>query len=284
MYLKVKIKNEIKNKLVMLLKVLDVDISGYIDNCLLEICYEDLKAFSSKDPSSNNDMLYILNSYLSYYAVLGYRFANYILPNLKDIARELSEHIKKSTGIEIHPSSKIGKRFIIDHGIGTVIGETVIIGDDCYILQSVTLGSSFISNNKYEQRHPIIGNNVQIGGFAKIFGRIIIGDNVTISPGAVIKKSIPNDSRVIVGSNYQVVRNTLAYNIKFTGYFFTKNKMFLFFSGDNFRKFKSIDVFVKDITEKIVIIKNCLIINSQKNNENLSVLFNKDYEMIININ
>lgn len=179
-------------------------------NVISNKCLYDLKAFSEKDPSAHNDDRYIIMSYTSYYSVLCYRIAHhaYSLGFLVK-AKKLSEYAKNKTGIEIHPACKIGDRFVIDHGFGTVIGETVTIGDDCYILQCVVLGSRYIANNKTEKRHPQLGNNVEVGGFAKLLGPISIGDNVKISPNAIIRESVPKDSKVIISTINQIIKNTV---------------------------------------------------------------------------
>jgi serine O-acetyltransferase len=98
------------------------------------------------------------------------------------------------TGIEIHPGAKIGKRFFIDHGMGVVIGETSIIGDDVLLYQGVTLGGTGLEKGK---RHPTIGNNVVVGGGAKILGNISVGDNSYIGANAVVIKDVPANSTVV---------------------------------------------------------------------------------------
>ncbi len=139
---------------------------------------------------------------------MNYRIANYIYINFEDEffkikARQISEYTKSFTGIKIHPNALIGKSFILNHGYGTVIGETVIIGDNCYILQGVILGSKTISNNNSEKRHPTLGNNVEIGAFSRLFGDIIIGDNVFISPHNIITKDIPCNTKIIMKKSYE---------------------------------------------------------------------------------
>ena len=144
-----------------------------------EICMrvgDDLIALREKDPAAN-ELEYVFNSYLSFRAVVYYRMANAIyyektLEEIKrrQISRLISEEAKVKTHVEIHPVAQIGKRFVIDHGVGSVIGEAAIIGDNCYLLQGVIIGSRRIANNKQGKRHPTIGNNVQIGGGARILG------------------------------------------------------------------------------------------------------------------
>jgi serine O-acetyltransferase len=100
------------------------------------------------------------------------------------------------TGIEIHPGATIGRRFVIDHGMGVVIGETAVIGDDVMIYHGVTLGGKEFTRAK---RHPTIGNNVLIGAESIVLGNITVGNNVRIGAGSVVTKDIPEDS-VFIGN------------------------------------------------------------------------------------
>ena len=106
------------------------------------------------------------------------------------------------TGIEIHPGAQIGRRLVIDHGTGIVIGETTQIGDDCLLYQGVTLGGTGKDTGK---RHPTIGNNVLIGAGAKVLGPFTVGDNSNIAAGAVVLEEIPPDCTA-VGVPARVVR------------------------------------------------------------------------------
>lgn len=175
---------------------------------LFNILNDDKKAYLFNDPSTHKNASYLLLSFSSFESVLGYRIANYIYYqyNERIDAKKISEYFKVKTGIEIHPACKIGKNFVIDHGVGTVIGETCVIGDNCYLLQNIILGSSNIAKNKDEIRHPIIGNNVEIGGYVRIFGRIKIGNNVKISPHSIIYENIPDNHIVTIKSNKQYIK------------------------------------------------------------------------------
>lgn len=193
--------------------------------------YKDLIAFSQKDPSAHGNAMYILDSYLSYQAVWMYRLSNMIAKNYDiSLAKKISEISKLNTGIEIHPSANIGSNFVIDHGIGTVIGETVSIGDDCYFLQNIILGSKTITNNKNEIRHPQIGNNVEIGGYVRIYGNISIGDNVKISPDAIIRNSVPSNTTVVLGCGYQIIKNSNKKKLLYQGYRDEGDCLTLFFN------------------------------------------------------
>lgn len=208
--------------------------------------YQDLKSFSTRDPSSHNDMLYIFSAYLSYKAVLYYRIAHELHINGDIInARRISEYAKLKTGIEIHPACVIGKRFVLDHGIGTVIGETTVIGDDCYVLQSVIFGSKHIACNKEIKRHPVIGNNVEVGGHVKIYGNVKIGNHVIIGPGAIIKEDIKDHSKVVVATDYQIQRGNS--RILFTGYKEFQNQITVYFKNADLSELNNIKVYSNDV-------------------------------------
>jgi serine O-acetyltransferase len=98
------------------------------------------------------------------------------------------------TGIEIHPAAKLGRRLVIDHGMGVVIGETAEVGDDCYFYHQVTLGVARTGSGK---RHPTVGNNVIIGAGAKVLGPITVGDNARIGSNAVVVDPVPADTTVV---------------------------------------------------------------------------------------
>jgi serine O-acetyltransferase len=156
---------------------------------------EDIRAGLAKDPSVVSGFELFLTS-PGLHAVWGYRLAH-LLWKLKRriLARMLSNWVRFLTGIEIHPGAKIGRRFVIDHGMGVVIGETAIIGDDVLIYHGVTLGGK---QNIRTKRHPTIGNNVMIGAESILLGDITVGDNVQIGAGSVITRDVPSDS-VLVG-------------------------------------------------------------------------------------
>lgn len=98
------------------------------------------------------------------------------------------------TGVEIHPAAKIGRRLVIDHGMGIVIGETAIIGDDVLIYHGVTLGAKSGTSGK---RHPTIGNNVVIGAQSTVLGNITIGDNASVGAGSVVTRDVANGATVV---------------------------------------------------------------------------------------
>lgn len=203
---------------------------------LSSIVQEDVCALIANDPAARSissegysekfiyDFIYVWRAYKGLRAVVSYRVANYIYyyhntkfakrdyndlealeVHLRTVARKLSEDTKVRTAVEIHPAAHIGKRFVIDHGYGTVIGETTEIGNDCYILQGVVLGATGVKNNVSSRRHPKIGNNVEIAGGARIFGPITIGDNSKICGYAIVNHDIPSTSIVKIVNQLQIV-------------------------------------------------------------------------------
>lgn len=185
----------------------------FVIGCVTEQAHEDLLVFAQKDPAAGRDPLYIAKTYTSYAAVMHYRLANWVYLNYKrdacfspaqSLAAIISRRGKMISGAEIHFCSSIGARFIIDHGVGTVIGETCVIGDDCYILSGVTLGARGISDNRSVLRHPKIANRVQIGAFASVLGCVSIGDGAFIGPGCIVTKDVPSGARVQVKTSLQV--------------------------------------------------------------------------------
>ncbi len=156
--------------------------------------YADIKAAQKRDPAAKSFIEVVL-LYSGLHALIYYRIAHSLYQmRLFFLARFLSQTARFFTGIEIHPGAKIGKRFFIDHGIGVVIGETAIIGDDVLLYQGSTLGGTGIVQGK---RHPTVGNNVVIGAGAKVLGNITIGDNSYIGANAVVVKNVPSNSTVV---------------------------------------------------------------------------------------
>ena len=121
---------------------------------------------------------------------------------MKFIGRWISQIARRRTGVEIHPAAKIGRRLVIDHGTGIVIGATAEIGDDCLLYQGVTLGGT---GAQREKRHPTLGNNVMVGCGAKVLGPFKVGDNARIAANSVVLSEVPANSTV-VGVPGRVVR------------------------------------------------------------------------------
>ena len=163
---------------------------------------ETIAAYQARDPAARS-WLEILLLYPGIKAVRSHRLAHWCYRHdLKFLARAISQRSRRRTGIEIHPGATIGRRLVIDHGMGIVIGETAEIGDDCLIYHGVTLGGT---GKDVGKRHPTIGNNVLIGTGAKVLGPIKVGDNSRIAANSVVLKEIPEDSTA-VGIPARVVR------------------------------------------------------------------------------
>ena len=155
---------------------------------------ETIDAYLARDPAAQS-ALEVLLLYPGVKAVQSHRRAHWFYEHdMKFIARLISQMSRRRTGIEIHPGAKIGKRLVIDHGMGIVIGETAEIGDDCLIYHGVTLGGTGKDSGK---RHPTIGNNVLIGTGAKVLGPFKVGDNSRIAANSVVLGEIPPDSTAV---------------------------------------------------------------------------------------
>ncbi|MBM7079694.1 serine O-acetyltransferase [Micromonospora humida] len=179
---------------------------------ICEVASEDLLALARRDPAAGGSWQYVWDSYVAYRATLAYRVAHAVhragdtplTPDVRlAVARRVSEAAKVRTGVEIHPAASIGRRLIIDHGLGTVIGETTEIGDDAYILQGVVLGARGIADNPSGRRHPRLGDRVEVGAFARILGAVTVGDDVLIGPGIIVTTDVPSHRRVRLLNQYQ---------------------------------------------------------------------------------
>ncbi|HHU22861.1 MAG TPA: serine O-acetyltransferase [Clostridiales bacterium] len=163
---------------------------------------ETIDAYKARDPAARSS-LEVLLLYPGVRAIIHHRIANWFYRhNMFFIARWISNRNRRRTGIEIHPAAKIGKRLVIDHGMGIVIGETAEIGDDVLLYQGVTLGGTGKDKGK---RHPTVGDNVLIGAGAKVLGPFKVGNNSRIAANAVVLKEIPPNSTA-VGVPARVVR------------------------------------------------------------------------------
>lgn len=156
------------------------------------------RSIKKRDPAARNN-LQIFLTYPGVRALLSYRIAHFFFTHhLKLLGEFISYRSRKKTGIEIHPGAKIGKRLFIDHGFGTVIGETATIGDDVLIYHGVTLGATGTSLKQGETRHPTIGDNVMIGANSTILGAIKVGDNAKIGANALVTKDVA-ENEIIKG-------------------------------------------------------------------------------------
>ncbi len=161
-----------------------------------------IHAYQARDPAARCAFEVWLY-YPGVKAVMRHRRAHWFWTHgMKFIARGISQSARRRTGIEIHPGATIGRRLVIDHGMGVVIGETAELGDDVLLYQGVTLGGTGKDQGK---RHPTIGNNVLIGSGAKVLGPFRVGDNSRIAAGAVVLSEVPPNATA-VGVPARIVR------------------------------------------------------------------------------
>jgi serine O-acetyltransferase len=155
---------------------------------------EDVATVLDRDPAART-RLEVYLCYSGLHAVWFHHFNHWLWEHrLYLLARWLSQVARLLTGIEIHPGATIGRRLFIDHGMGVVIGETAVVGDDVTLYQGVTLGGTGKEQGK---RHPTIMENVVVGDGAKILGNIVIGRNCRIGAGSVVLRDVPDDSTVV---------------------------------------------------------------------------------------
>ncbi len=156
---------------------------------------EAVRAYRERDPAARSS-LEVLLCYPGLHAVMWHRLAHALFRRgLRVPGRLVSNVGRFLTGIEIHPGAKLGRRLIIDHGMGVVIGETAEVGDDVYLYHQVTLGGTSTERGK---RHPTIGNGVIVGAGAKILGGITVGDNARVGANAVVVQAV-NANETVVG-------------------------------------------------------------------------------------
>jgi serine O-acetyltransferase len=161
---------------------------------LLKSIRGDIKAARKRDPAATSNLEVIL-TYPGFHARQLHRFARTLHQRGFCLPARVVSHIGRGlTGIEIHPGATIGEGFFIDHGMGVVIGETAIIGDDCHLFQGVTLGGT---STRRAKRHPTLGNNVVVGAGAKVIGDVTIGENAKIGAGSVVVTNVPPNATVV---------------------------------------------------------------------------------------
>jgi len=161
---------------------------------LLSLIREDMTNVMEHDPAAKS-RLEVFLCYSGLHAVWFYRINHWFWNHRLFLAgRWLSQFARWLTGIEIHPGAKLGRRLFIDHGMGVVIGETSIVGDDVTLYQGVTLGGT---GKEHGKRHPTLEDSVVVGGGAKILGNIVIGKNSRIGAGSVVLRNVPDNSTVV---------------------------------------------------------------------------------------
>ncbi|GEM86792.1 serine O-acetyltransferase [Meiothermus granaticius] len=168
----------------------------------LELMREDIQAVLDKDPAAHSALEVVLTS-PGLHALWMHRLEHRLWKaGFRLLARVIAHWTRMFTGVEIHPGATIGRRVVIDHGMGVVIGETAEVGNDVLIFHGVALGGTGFGRGK---RHPTVGNNVLIGTGAKILGPITIGDGARIGANSVVLENIPPDSTA-VGAPARVIR------------------------------------------------------------------------------
>ena len=155
---------------------------------------KDIEAARERDPAATSSLEVIL-TYPGFHARQIHRLSHTLHnAGLRLPARFISHLGRAVTGIEIHPGAKIGEKFFIDHGMGVVIGETTVIGDNCHLFQGVTLGGT---STRRAKRHPTLGNNVVVGAGAKVIGAVTVGDQAKIGAGSVVVTNVPENATVV---------------------------------------------------------------------------------------
>ncbi len=161
---------------------------------LLQSIRSDIQAAKKHDPAATST-LEVIFAYPGFHARQLHRLAHTLHRRGLRLPARLISHLGRAlTGIEIHPCAQIGEGFFIDHGMGVVIGETTIIGDNCHLFQGVTLGGT---STKRAKRHPTLGNGVVVGAGAKIIGAVNIGDDAKIGAGSVVVTNVPPNATVV---------------------------------------------------------------------------------------
>jgi serine O-acetyltransferase len=169
---------------------------------VLKTVFEDLRSVQERDPAARSGLQVAL-LYSGLHAIWAYRLAHWMHGRgMVFAARGLAQTARFLTGVEIHPAARIGRRFFIDHGMGVIIGETAVLGDDVLLYQGVTLGGTGKESGK---RHPSLGDRVVVGAGAKVLGNISIGADTRIGANSVVLHDVPAHSTV-VGIPGKVVR------------------------------------------------------------------------------
>ena len=171
---------------------------------LISAIREDVATVLERDPAAKS-RLEIFLCYAGLHAVWFHRLDHWLWNHhMYLLARWMSQVARFCTGIEIHPGALLGRRLFIDHGMGVVIGETATVGNDVTLYQGVTLGGT---GKEHGKRHPTIGDNVVVGGGAKILGNITIGNNCRIGAGSVVTRNVPENSTVVGVPGHIIFRN-----------------------------------------------------------------------------
>jgi serine O-acetyltransferase len=165
---------------------------------------EEIASVLDRDPAAQS-VLEVVLCYSGLHAIWIHRLTHWLWNhNFRLLARWLSQMARLLTGIEIHPGAQIGSRLFIDHGMGVVIGETSVIGDDVTLYQGATLGGT---GKEKLKRHPTIGNGVVIGAGAKVLGNIRVGNDSRVGAGSVVLRDVPDGSTVVGVPGHIILRH-----------------------------------------------------------------------------
>lgn len=163
---------------------------------------EDVEAVLDRDPSATSALGVVLFS-SGLHAVWAHRRQHWLWERgARGLALFLARRSHRRFGVDIHPAARVGRRLVIDHGTGIVVGETAVIGDDCLLYQGVTLGMTGKHGGK---RHPTVGDRVMVGAGAIVLGDIRIGSDVRVGAGSVVLHDVP-DGMTVAGNPAKVVR------------------------------------------------------------------------------
>ncbi|MFK5947589.1 MAG: serine O-acetyltransferase [Methylococcales bacterium] len=161
---------------------------------MFRLIREDIDCVFDRDPAAQS-VFEVITTYPGFHALMIHRVAHYCWgQGFRWLGRFISHLGRWLTGIEIHPGAQIGQRCFIDHGMGVVIGETAVIGDDCTLYHGVTLGGTSWDKGK---RHPTLLNGVVVGAGAKVLGPIEIGEGARIGSNSVVVKAVPSGATVV---------------------------------------------------------------------------------------
>ena len=222
---------------------------------------DEIDSIIHRDPAARS-RLGVIILYPSFHILCFYKISNFFWRiHLKFLARLLMQIGRLLTGIEIHPSAKIGKRLFMDHGNGIVIGETAEIGNDVTLYQGVTLGGTMPSidskSQRNKKRHPTVGNDVIIGSGAQVLGPIMIGNNSRIGANSVVTKNVTQNTTVVGVPAREFGKSKI--ENKFQAYGITKNN-----TDPHEKEILLLLKRIENLEKKINYSKSTLIINKKK--------------------
>jgi serine acetyltransferase len=240
---------------------------------IYSLVFEDMNAFAERDEAAHRNSGRVYDR-PNFRAVRDYRIANAIYycdaiqeRDLREsFGLRLTENSKREWGVEIQAAARIGRRFVLDHGNATVVGEMSEIGDDCYFLQNVILGAGSIGAPVSGRRHPRIGNHVTVAANAKILGAITVGDGAFIGPDCRITLPVPAGYRVTIVNQLQLTKNTSGHApLQIDGLVFADDGSgTLELHGDRFDGINSVELVGDDLSPLASVTLNWRPVSSRK--------------------